>query len=73
MNINTCLIQPFCIGDRVDLSRHHIMLDSRVTTGVVTDCIRDTSDNIPGYWMVRVTLDNGRKVGVRPSYVDLLV
>jgi hypothetical protein len=74
MNINTCLISPFSPGDKVDISRHHTMQDARVTNGVVTDCKKTVDPDSDGLslWMVYITLDNGRRLGVRPSYVDLI-
>lgn len=72
--INTVVIQPFEIGDRVDVSRHHILQDCRTTTGTVVHCTKDkiVDEEQSGMWMVKIKLDNGRVIGVRPSYLDLL-
>lgn len=74
MNINTLIIQPFECGDRVDVSRHHAFRDCKTTTGTVIECEKRQSpgEDGPALWMVNIELDNGRKIGVRPSYVDLV-
>lgn len=74
MNINTLIIPPFECGDKVDVSRHHAFRDCKTTTGKVTGCEkRQDEPGHPAMWMVQIQLDNGRQIGVRPSYVDLVI
>lgn len=74
MNINTIVIEPFSPGDRVDVSRHSAFADCKTTIGTVIECQKDISVDYqgPALWMVKIELDNGRKIGVRPSFVDLV-
>jgi hypothetical protein len=71
--INSLCIEPFSKGDRVKVT-HPSFRDCITTTGNVTGCKKDLVPDYDGpkLWMVSVTLDNGRRVGVRPHYVEYI-
>lgn len=73
-NVNTVVIPPFERGDRVDASRHHVLRDCKTTEGTVIGCKKDAFGEYlgPAMWMVEIKLDNGRVVGVRPKYLNLI-
>jgi hypothetical protein len=75
MDINRLIIEPFEAGDRVDVSRSHRFSDCKTTTGTVINCVKDVDKHYEGaaLWMVHIELDNGSKIGIRPSYVDLII
>jgi hypothetical protein len=73
-DINTVVVEPFESGDRVDVCRHYRYEDCKTTTGTVIKCVKDRNREYsgPALWMVNIELDNGKKIGVRPAWVDLI-
>lgn len=72
IDINRLCICPFEVGDRVKIN-HHVFEDCLIKTGVVIDCQKkDDEEHVGDFiWMVYILVDNGRKVGFRPSQLEL--